>query len=70
MIDAVRYVDDLPDLMTWDDYELVDQNRRIRVRLTLTEEGLEVLGDSPYPHVLEQLLAALDPAVVEMKLCG
>lgn len=49
----IKYVAHLPDLMTWDDYEAADRRRRIRLRLSVTDEGLEILGDSPYPRLLE-----------------
>jgi hypothetical protein len=65
-----RYVDHLPDLMSWDDYEVVDQKKTVKIRITVTDDGLEILGDSPYPHLLEQLLQELDPEVIEMMLCG
>ena len=64
------YVNHIPDLMTWDDYEVSHERKLIRFRLTVTDNGLEIIGDSPYPHLLEELLAQLDPAVVEMMLCG
>ncbi len=64
------YVNHLPDLMTWDDYEVADQRKQIRVQLTVTDEGLEIIGDSPYPHLLEALLEALGPEAIEMMLCG
>lgn len=64
------YVNHLPDLMTWDDYEAADRQKRVRFRLTVTDDGLEIIGDSPYPHLLEELLQALEPEVIEMMLCG
>jgi hypothetical protein len=64
------YVAHIPDLMTWDDYEVSHERKLVRFRLTVTEQGLEIIGDSPYPHLLEELLAKLDPTVVEMMLCG
>jgi hypothetical protein len=67
---VIRYVGHLPDLMTAEDYETADRERRIRLRLTVTASGLEILGDSPYPGLLEALLEDLDPAVIEMMLCG
>ena len=64
------YVGHIPDLMTWDDYEVSHERKLVRFRLTVTDQGLEIIGDSPYPHLLEELLAKLDPSVVEMMLCG
>ncbi len=68
--DRVKYVNHIPDLMTWDDYEDVDTKKVVRFQLRVTDDGLEIIGDSPYPHLLEELLAKLDPKVVEMMLCG
>lgn len=67
---TTTYVNHIPDLMTWDDYEVSHERKLVRFRLTVTDKGLEIIGDSPYPHLLEELLAKLDPAVVEMMLCG
>ena len=66
----VAFVNHLPDLMTWEDYAVADRRKVVRVRLTVTAEGVEVLGDSPYPQLLEELLASLGPEVIEMMLCG
>ncbi len=72
MADEIRctYTNDIPDLMTWEDYEDCHHRKTLRFRLTLTEAGLEIIGDSPYPHLLEELLASLDPETIEGKLCG
>ncbi len=72
MSDAAKVtsVEHLPDLMTWDDYEAAERRKVIRFRLTVTDEGLEIIGDSPYPHLLEKLLERLGPEAIEMMLCG
>jgi hypothetical protein len=66
----VRFVEHLPDLMTWDDYAVADRKRTVRIRLVVADGRIEVLGDSPYPHLLEELLAGLGPKAIEMMLCG
>lgn len=66
----INYVGHIPDLMEWDDYEVADKKRVVRIQLRITAEGLEIIGDSPYPQAVEELLAALDPKVLEMMLCG
>lgn len=66
----INYVSRLPDLMTWEDYQTADRRKLVRIQLTVTEAGVEIIGDSPYPHLVEKLLAELDPAVIEMMLCG
>lgn len=67
---TITYVGHLPELITSDDYAVTDQRKLVRIQLRLTADGLEILGDSPYPERLEELLASLDPAVIEMMLCG
>ena len=64
------FVNHLPDLMNGDDYATAHERKKVRFRLTLTDQGLEILGDSPYPEFLEELLKALGPEVIEMMLCG
>jgi len=66
----IEYVSHVPDLMTWQDYEIVAEHKIVRFRLTVTEEGLEIIGDSPYPHLMDRLLEQLGPKVVQMMLCG
>ncbi len=67
---AISYVNHLPDLMSWDDYEVSHERKLVRIRLRVTEQGLEILGDSPYPHLVEKLLEVLEPETIEMMLCG
>jgi hypothetical protein len=67
---AVRFVAHLPDLMTGEDYREAHRRKVLRFRLAQGGQGLEILGDSPYPDLLEELLAALGPGVIEMMLCG
>jgi FtsH ternary system-associated peptide len=67
---AIVYVEHLPDLMTTEDYETADTHQRIRIRLAVTDEGLQILADSPYPELLEEWLEQLDPEAIEMMLCG
>lgn len=66
----VKFVGHLPDLMSWEDYETADRQKRVRLRLTITGDGVEVLGDSPYPEVLDELLTGLGPRAIEQMLCG
>jgi hypothetical protein len=65
-----KYVSDLPDLMTWEDHEKCHVGKKFRFRLTLTDGGLEIIGDSPYPGPLEDLMMWLEPESIEAKLCG
>ncbi len=65
----IKHVPYLPDLMKGEDYVSIER-RRVRLRIRITDEGIEVLGDSAYPGILEDLLRDLDPAEIEMVLCG
>lgn len=67
---SVRYVSHIPDLMTWEDYEAAHEKKVVRFQLRVTDEGLEIIGDSPYPQALEALLAAMGVKEMEMMLCG
>ena len=67
---SITHVAHLPDLMTWDDYENADRKKLVRFRLKATDQGIEILGDSPFPDQLEKLLAALGPDAIEAMLCG
>ncbi|HLN26515.1 MAG TPA: radical SAM-modified peptide, FtsH ternary system-associated [Gemmataceae bacterium] len=66
----VTFVNHLPDLMTWKDYAAAHERKIVRIRLTPEPDGLEILVDSPYPQLAENLLAALGPEAIEMMLCG
>lgn len=67
---AVRFVSHLPDLMTAEDYAAPTEVKKVRVRITVTDEGIEILSDSPYPALLEELLAQAGVDEVEKVLCG
>jgi len=66
---AVTYVTHLPDLMTPEDYR-ADREKKVRFQLRITDEGIEIHGDSPYPHLLDELLEALEAKEIEKVLCG
>lgn len=66
----IAFVSQLPDLVTPEDYQESHHRKIVRFRLTVTDAGLEIIGDSLYPHLLEELLKELGPEVIEMVLCG
>jgi hypothetical protein len=65
-----RFVDDLPDLIAPEEYAGDPAGKRVRLRIRVTAEGVEVLGDAVRPEELERMLRALDAAVIEQMLCG
>jgi hypothetical protein len=67
---TTRFVAHLPDLMTPEDYAAPPEVKKVRVRITVTDEGVEILSDSPYPALLEDLLAQAGVDEMEKVLCG
>ena len=65
-----RFVEDLPDLIQPEDYADHPDGRLVRLRITVTENGVEILGDAFRPEMLEQILRRLGPEEIEQMLCG
>jgi len=64
------FVQHLPDLIEAEEYPNDPTGKRVRLRIRLTDQGLEVLGDAMRARELEKLLSDLDPQVIEQMLCG
>ncbi len=64
------YVDELPDLIQPDEYGAHPDGDLVRLRITVTDAGVEVLGDALRPATLEALLRAIGPGPIEQMLCG
>ena len=67
---SIRIVADLPDLMRAEDYQDAAAFKKVRFRLTLNDDGLEILGDSLYVEPLERLLRLTGQHSLERSLCG
>jgi hypothetical protein len=67
---ATRFVPHLPDLITEQDYQDAPQTKRIRLRISLTGDGVEVLGDTMHAPVLEKLLREMGAREIEKMPCG
>jgi hypothetical protein len=65
-----QFVDHLPDLIQPDEYAADPQGRRVKIRLAITDRGVEILGDAVRPDEIERLLLGLDPEILEQMLCG
>ncbi len=65
-----RFVSHLPDLMTQEDYLSSSDDKKIRVRININDQGVDVLGDSMYAHLVEELMAGLGADEIERMLCG
>ncbi len=66
----IIYVPHLPDLITEEDYRAPPNEQKIRMRIQITEEGIQVLGDSMYAALLENVLVDLESDKIERMLCG
>jgi hypothetical protein len=64
------FVQDLPDLITPEEYGDHPDGRLIRFRIAVTSDGIEILGDSFRPAAVESILAALGGGPIEEMLCG
>ncbi len=56
------YVEQLPDLITPADYKDDPLGKRVRLRIRVSDNGLEILGDAQRPLVLDEILKQLSPA--------
>ncbi|WP_433824599.1 radical SAM-modified peptide, FtsH ternary system-associated [Actinoplanes sp. CA-015351] len=70
MNDGPRYVDDLPDLIQADEYDDYPDGNLVRLRVSFTENGLEILGDGMRPEALEALLRRIGSGPIDQMLCG
>jgi len=64
------FVPELPDLITPDEYIDHPDGRLIRIRIVVTDQGVEIIGDGFRPAAVEQVLAALGSGPIEQMLCG
>ncbi len=65
-----RFVDHLPDLITEADYQDAPEKKKIRIRISLTSEGVEILGDTMHAPLLEQLLGQTGAQEIQKMPCG
>lgn len=65
-----RFVKDLPDLIQPEEYADHPEGRLVRLRISVTADGVEILGDAFRPEVLEEILRKLGPDEIEQMLCG
>ncbi|HET9895633.1 MAG TPA: radical SAM-modified peptide, FtsH ternary system-associated [Streptosporangiaceae bacterium] len=65
-----EFVDDLPDLISAEEYPAHPNGKLVRFRITVTDHGVEILGDGFRPVAVEQILATLGGGPIEQMLCG
>lgn len=64
------FVQNLPDLLHYADYVNDPESKKMRIRIRMTDDGVDILGDAQRPDVLDDLLEGLGPDAVEKVLCG
>jgi hypothetical protein len=72
-VDAVTqriFVESLPDLIDASKYSRYPKGTLVRVRISVTDTGVEILGDGLRPELIEQVLAAIGDGPMEQMLCG
>ncbi|KPA18890.1 hypothetical protein MHK_000896 [Candidatus Magnetomorum sp. HK-1] len=67
---TIKYVSHLPDLITYEDIVKENGQKRIKIRIELTENGVEILGDSPFDQSLDDLLIQSGAKEIQKTLCG
>ena len=67
---AFRFVPELPDLISPEEYDENPEGRLVRVEISVTADGVRILGDAFKPIVLERMLAALAAGPIDEMLCG
>ena len=65
-----RYVESLPDLISPNEYAAHPDGALVRLRITVSERGVEVLGDAMRPEHIESTLTAAGLDGIEQMLCG
>jgi hypothetical protein len=65
-----EFVDSLPDLISGAEYADHPEGRLVRVRIRVTDSGVEVLGDAFRPATLERVLGELGDGPIQQMLCG
>jgi FtsH ternary system-associated peptide len=69
-VTAYQFVEHLPDLIGPEEYAEQPTGGLVRIRISIEQNGVEVLGDAIRPEVIEQILETLGPEVIEQMLCG
>jgi FtsH ternary system-associated peptide len=69
---AVQHVftESIPDLIDASEYDRYPDGTLVRIRISVTDNGVEILGDGLRPELVEAVLAALGGGPMEQMLCG
>jgi FtsH ternary system-associated peptide len=64
------FTETLPDLIDASEYSRYPDGALVRIRISVTDAGVEILGDGLRPELIEQVLATLGGGPLEQMLCG
>jgi hypothetical protein len=69
---AIQHVftESLPDLVDASEYSKYPDGTLVRLRISVSEHGVEILGDGLRPELVEQVLKAIGGGAMEQMLCG
>ena len=70
---AIQHVftESLPDLIDAKEYSRYPDGTLVRIKISVTDAGVEILGDGLRPELVEQVLAAIGGGeLMEQMLCG
>ncbi|WP_309111553.1 radical SAM-modified peptide, FtsH ternary system-associated [Saccharothrix sp.] len=65
-----EFVDSLPDLVQPEEYADHPTGGLVRLRISVENGEISILGDALRPELIEQLLEALGPDAIQQMLCG
>lgn len=67
---AIAFVESLPDLIDASEYDDHPDGGLVRLRIKVTDSGVELLGDGLRPDLIEAILNELGGGTMEQMLCG
>lgn len=70
MAHAMVFVSELPELIEPECYSKNVKGGLVRLRIRITEQGIEILGDAMRPDTLDHIIDRLGITEVERILCG
>jgi hypothetical protein len=70
-VNKTVFVAELPDLISPDSYAGDPSGRQVKLRIRMTTDGIEILGDAVRPQEIEKILReVLGIQQIEQMLCG
>ena len=64
------FVELIPDLIEAGEYDRYPDGKLVRLRISVTPEGVDVLADGLRPEIVEEVLRVLGAGPMQQMLCG